>query len=140
MKTLKLIYAKVNLALALLIHFVFKKWFKRRGLSHFLSFYKEDRVFPLLAEERLKFPSHSRCIFCGLCVSQCELTDAHFYEKFLTPATIAFSYTKSLPDVSSNLDFVAHCSSCRACEKVCPTSVPLNSMIQFVKVHGSYGH
>ena len=135
MKVLKLIYAKVNLALALVIHFAFKKWFQRRGLAHFLSFYEKDRVFPLSSEERLKFSSYSNCVFCGLCVSQCELTDSHFYQKFLTPANLAFSYTKSLPDVSSNIDFVTHCSSCRSCEKVCPTSVPLNSIIQFVKTH-----
>ncbi|MBI3018289.1 MAG: 4Fe-4S dicluster domain-containing protein [Deltaproteobacteria bacterium] len=135
MKILKFCYAKINLAVALIIHFSFKKWFQRRGLSHFLSFYKEDRVFPLLSEERAKFSSYSNCIFCGLCVSQCELTDSHFYEKFLTPANIAFSYTKSLPEVSSNVDFLAHCSSCRSCEKVCPTSVPLNTIIQFVKTH-----
>jgi len=135
MKILKLCYANINLAFALVLHFVFKKWFQRRGLSHFLSFYKEDHVFSLSAEERVTFSSHSKCVFCGLCVSQCELTDAHFYEKFLTPATLAFSYTKSLPEVSSNVDFVAHCSSCRACEKVCPTSVPLNRIIQFVKAH-----
>lgn len=137
MKTLKLIYAKINLAVALLIHFLFKKWFGKRGLSHFLSAYEKDHVFPLSAQERLKFSSYSNCIFCGLCVSQCELTDSNFYQKFITPAMIAFSYTKSLPEVSSNIDFVAHCSSCRACEKVCPTSVPLNSILQFVKTHAA---
>lgn len=136
MKMLKLCYAKINLAFALVLHFAFKKWVQRRGLSHFLSFYEEDHVFPLLAEERIKFSSYSKCIFCGLCLSQCDLTN-HFYEKFLTPATLAFSYTKSLPDISSNVDFVAHCSSCRACEKVCPTSVPLNAIIQFVKTHAA---
>ena len=35
---------------------------------------------------------------------------------------------------SSNIDFVTHCASCRACEKVCPTYVPLNSILQFVKL------
>ena len=42
MKQGKWLYAKLNLAVALLAHLFYKRWFNRRGLQAFLEDYKED--------------------------------------------------------------------------------------------------
>ncbi len=55
--TLKWLYAKSNLALALIFHFAFKKWFQKKGLKQFLENYKSEEI---------NFPSHPHCIFCGM--------------------------------------------------------------------------
>lgn len=138
MRILKWIYAKMNLALALLIHLGFKKWVSKKGVEAFLSLYAKDQIFPLTHEQRKTFASHSNCINCGLCVSQCEAPissgGALFYQTFMTPAHVAFSYSRMLSDNFYNQDFLKYCSQCRACEKVCPTGVPLTKIIEFVQV------
>lgn len=133
MSGLKWLYAKINLAVAFLLHLLFKRWFRKRGHKEFLEFYSEDRVFPLTVDERKGLAAFGNCIYCGLCVSECREVSPVFYETFATPATIAFSYSRSLPEISMNADFLSYCPDCSACEKVCPTGVPLNQITGFVK-------
>lgn len=135
MSGLKWLFARVNLAIAFLLHIGFKRWFRRRGLNDFLAFYAEDNIFPLTPAERKGLSTFDRCIYCGLCVSECRETNPVFYETFMTPANIAFSYSRSLPEIALNGDYVSYCPECSACEKVCPTDVPLNQITEFVKSH-----
>jgi len=132
---LRWLFAKINLAFAVILHFSFKRWFRRRGLKHFLDFYAADRIFALTRDERKKLSSFGNCIYCGLCVSECREMNPRFYETFITPANIAFSYSRSLPEISRNNDYLSYCPECAACEKVCPTDVPLNQITEFVKHH-----
>ncbi|MEK7790213.1 MAG: hypothetical protein AAB309_01120 [Deltaproteobacteria bacterium] len=118
--TLKWLYAKINLAVAFLLHLFFKRWFRKRGLKEFLAFYSKDHVFALTGSERKDLSTFGNCVYCGLCVSECREANPRFYETFATPANIAFS---------------SYCPDCSACEKVCPTGVPLNQIVGFVKRH-----
>lgn len=135
MSSLKWLFAKVNLAIAFVLHFCFKRWFRRRTLKDFLAFYAEDKIFPLTSDERKGLSSFGNCIYCGLCVSECREVNPVFYETFITPANIAFSYSRSLPEMSLNSDYLSYCPECAACEKVCPTGVKLNQITGFVKRH-----
>ncbi len=133
--TLKWLYAKFNLAVAFLLHLFFKRWFRKRGLKEFLAFYSKDHVFALTGGERKNNHAFGNCIYCGLCVSECREVNPGFYETFATPAGIAFSYSRSLPEISMNTDFLSYCPDCAACERVCPMGVPLNQIVGFVKHH-----
>ena len=137
MKAMKWFYAKANLACALLIHLLFKRWFKKRGIEQFLKDYVTEGIFPLKVEERKNFSSFGRCIQCGFCITACKIQDPIFFQKFISPSQIAFSYSRSLPEMRGNGDFLAHCRECRACEEVCPTGVPLTQMMEFVGHHVS---
>lgn len=130
---MKWIYAKLNLAFALFMHLVWKRWTNYRGANVFLSLYKEDRILHLTSKSRQTFIPHQNCINCGLCVVQCEVTSESFYQTFMTPAHMIFSYSRSLPELFLNKDFLKYCTSCRGCEKVCPTEVPLTHVIEFVR-------
>jgi len=134
----KSLYAKINLALALIVHLCFKRWFQKRGLAQFLADYKEDHIFPLALQDRTHWVKYSNCVFCGLCVSQCEMAQKDFYQKFMIPAILAFSYTRSLPEISLNGDFTAYGEEgCLEGEKVCPTGVPLTQIMKFTKSHAN---
>jgi succinate dehydrogenase/fumarate reductase-like Fe-S protein len=132
MKPFKWIYAKCNLAWALVLHVLYKRWFTKHGLEHFLENYKADGIFPISKEVRAHYYTQDRCIGCGLCVIASEVSDPVFYQRFLTPAALSFSYARSLPDVEANHDFLAYCTDSRACGKVCPTGMPPHQNVEFV--------
>ncbi len=132
---MKWLCAKLNLALALVIHLLWKRWFRRRGLKTFLAQIREDALLTLSHDDRKKVEAHSNCIYCGLCVTQCEMTHPQFFQTHQTPASLSFSTLRSLPEISLNLDFIETCPSCKACEKVCPTGVPLVQIGDFIKKH-----
>ena len=136
MRPFKWFYAKLNLAVALVIHVVYKRWFHRRGIKEFLSDYASDRVFPIKSDERKRYAQFGHCIQCGLCAAVVEKMEPQFYSKFLTPALVASTFTRSLPDVSLNYDFPAKKISMKALEMVCPTGVPLEGILEFLKEHG----
>jgi len=133
MKKMKWIYAKLNLAWALVLHMLFKRWFKKHGLKQFLENYKKDELFALTADERKNYFSLSNCIQCGFCVTACKVKDPIFYQKFMSPSQIAFSYSRSLPELGHNKDFLSYCQECKACETVCPTGVPFTDILNLIR-------
>ena len=132
MMGLKWLRAKLNLAWGLILHLLYKRWFQSRGLETFLKEFEAEGLFPLSLAVRERSARFGNCIQCGLCVTACKIKDPVFFERFHSPAQLAFSYTRSLPELSLNEDYLSYCRDCRNCEKVCPTGVPLQEITELV--------
>lgn len=137
MNRFRFLYARLNLAAQVMVHFV------RRALSSFrkgrveersfLAMYREDGFFPVTQEERDVLQTFSRCISCGLCVTQCVDMDMKFFSEFMTPYAAASSLSRAPQMLWSVGRFLPHCEGCRQCEVVCPTYVPLHRIFNFMK-------
>jgi succinate dehydrogenase/fumarate reductase-like Fe-S protein len=131
----KRLLAYLLLAWRLVLHLLAAP-FRRTGLPRFRTNYEADGIFHLTPQDRALYHAFSRCIGCGLCDVFCEgLRGA----PRVLPSALAIAESRSLPDLSASLagaeNFLG-CPTCGACERACPTAVPLRSLAAFVAAHG----
>ncbi len=101
------------------------------GLKEFVSFYREDRIATLTREEKDLLTASSRCISCGLCEATCP--PASKASLFLGPSFLPH-LSRSIPDFSGAVILDSKmCERCNGCETICPESVPLKRIFQFLE-------
>lgn len=120
-------------------------WFKQillrtigraRGLPEFSASYcREDRLLPVVTEDRAIIESFSRCIACGMC-------DAHFQAygrvnrgEFRAPSDLVLGNARSLPDFDAMHRYLTNLKEgdLAALERICPTGVPFRRLVAFAE-------
>ena len=130
---LKSLHAVINLGFHLLWRLLRRLCFKRSaGLNDFLSFYREDRIPPVSRGEKELIRLTSRCITCGLCDTRCPSLTSFDQSQFLGPSFWPH-LSRSVPNFTAVSLPLQGCEECGACEEVCPTKVPLLSLLEYIK-------
>jgi hypothetical protein len=123
--------ALARLAVAYLRHLVGRRLRPARPgtAGQVLEIYRSDRLSPLTSAERLRLPTLSRCVNCGLCALAAGRVAG------VRPADLATAYLRDyslLPAVRSEVDGLGGGVSSdpvraalEAAAAACPTGVPL---------------
>lgn len=134
--TLKHFIATSNLGIHFLNRLLKRILMKKSpGLSAFIAYYREDRIFPFTAEEKKLLGNFSKCTSCGLCDSECpSLIDAHSQTRVL-PSSLAH-VVRSVPDFYGHIHVDAEtrelCQSCTGCDMICPERVEIRKIFEFI--------
>jgi len=132
----KRLVSALHLGFRILVHFLLMPFRGAgRGERVFLENYREDRLAPLLPEERQLLPALDRCIACGLCNAVCERLGSVPRHVFGGPFALATA-ARSMPDftsIASGAEHAGECGECDRCRSVCPTGVPLDELARFVR-------
>ncbi|MBI3072409.1 MAG: 4Fe-4S dicluster domain-containing protein [Deltaproteobacteria bacterium] len=131
------IWAYVVLAFGLVAHLV-KRIFHRGdgGLAKFNAHYSADRLLPSSPEDLVLYATASRCINCGICDALCPVTSTAPRHEFAGPSMAPLLLSRSASLAAFAAPFLKHsarCESCGECQHVCPTSVPIASVIRLVR-------
>ncbi|HCU25020.1 MAG TPA: hypothetical protein DF383_08385 [Deltaproteobacteria bacterium] len=130
---MKSLFAKLNLAWALFLHFLRKLWRRRAGYRAFLENYREDRLVPLSRTDKDWLLRFSRCFNCGICDTVCPALEQLPQSLFPGPSYLVTTLTRATPDFwAAGIDF-SLCEDCRLCEKVCPNQVPVKEALDFIQ-------
>ena len=128
--------ALVLLGWHFLVHWLRKVTFRydRGGVARFRANYDGEGLAPLTAEQRLQLPLWQGCVGCGLCDLNCvgATADGPAHNVSLQLLMSAGSRDLSAWKVSSAeaQRALEDCPTCRACEAVCPTQVPIVEVLQ----------
>jgi len=124
-------YAWGNLAVSFWAH-LFRKLAPKRGAqgkAAFLAHYADDAIVPFTAAELAALPDLERCITCRLCDAGCPTLGAD--GAFPGPSTMMRSLSRD-PTYFALVDEIP-CGECRACEPLCPTQVPIRTVLRMVE-------
>jgi Fe-S oxidoreductase len=108
-------------------------WKRGQGYSAFKEKYLADNFFELTSEERKAFPEFQKCINCGICIPSCLFSVDISKNDLPDPEYYACSLSRPLPDLWTASDSIYKCTSCTACESVCPQGVPISEIVRFVR-------
>lgn len=130
---MKSLFAKLNLAWALLLHFLRKLQRKTRGYEAFIENYREDRLVPLSEVDKDWLLRFSRCFNCGICDTVCPALDRLPSEVFPGPSYLVTTLTRATPDFWAAGVNLSMCEGCQLCEQVCPNQVPVKAALEFIE-------
>ncbi len=103
------------------------------GLTRFLDIYRDARLLPFApADSELVF-SLEACLGCGNCLPACPVVAALGGHSYPGPRTVATSLSRSLPEFWASADIAGLCTTCMACEEVCPGDVPVYRAILMMR-------
>jgi succinate dehydrogenase/fumarate reductase-like Fe-S protein len=100
------------------------------GAERFLDNYGGEGLTPTRPEDRQAAEAASACIGCGLCELACDLASAAPAIRALGIEAVFRLYAKSSAELPWAREALAACSGCRGCEPLCPTGVPIGSLVR----------
>jgi succinate dehydrogenase/fumarate reductase-like Fe-S protein len=107
----------------------------RGGISAFRANYDADGLPPVTQDERLKLPSFSRCIACGLCDRGEAARIADSGGAYRGTMALVLAASRSMPDFRAaaySFSFVPEHVLAEK-ERICPTGVPFREIARFVR-------
>lgn len=96
------------------------------GLERFLANYAAEGLAPTRPEDRAIGEAASACIACGLCEVACDLAAAIPAVRSLGVHAAFRLYGRSSAELSHAREALEACARCDACERTCPTGVPIS--------------
>jgi succinate dehydrogenase/fumarate reductase-like Fe-S protein len=109
----------------------FKRLSRRgTGLERFLENYASEGLVPTRPEDRAIGEAAAACISCGLCEPACDLAGAAPAVRALGVEAAFRLYGRSSTELPWAREALATCSACDACSTVCPTGVPIASVVR----------
>lgn len=103
------------------------------GLNKFLSYYREDNIFEIDADERERYHTFARCIQCNICQPYCVMFRAISHLEFPGPMAVAGTCSRGLSELGTTSDVIYNCTQCRLCETTCPENAPIAEMVGFIR-------
>jgi hypothetical protein len=105
------------------------------GLALFYSNYAQDRLLPLTTADRDVLPTFSGCVACGLCDVGQAASIAGSQGRYRGMMAFVLSASRSMPDFNAAVDALRHVDVAKleSLERVCPSRVPLRSIVAFVR-------
>ena len=124
--------AKLNLAWALVLHFL-RRPFHLSGYQAFLDNYRADRLVPLSQVDKTWLLKFSQCLNCGLCDAVCPALGVLPRGDFPGPSYLVTTLTRATSDFWAAGVDLSMCEGCRRCETVCPNRVPVKEALEFIE-------
>ena len=129
---LRSVIAKLNLAWALLLHFL-KKPFRTLGYAAFLNNFRADRLIPISQVDKSWLFKFSKCLNCGLCDVVCPALQQLPPGAFPGPSYLVTTLTRSTTDFWAVSIDLSLCGGCQHCQSVCPNLVPVKEALEFIE-------
>jgi len=103
------------------------------GLTRFLDIYRDARLLPFAPADSELVSSLEACLGCGNCLPACPVVAALADHSYPGPRSVATSLSRSLPEFWASADIAGLCTTCMACEEVCPGDVPVYRAILMMR-------
>lgn len=103
------------------------------GLTRFLDIYRDARLLPFAPADSELVSSLEACLGCGNCLPACPVVAALADHSYPGPRSVATSLSRSLPEFWTSADIAGLCTTCMACEEVCPGDVPVYRAILMMR-------
>jgi hypothetical protein len=132
---IELLRAAVLLAWALVRTLVGNLLGYQRGLRDFQRSYAPDRLPPMDPDDRVRLPTFSRCIACGLCDVGEGARIAASQGVYAGVMDLMLASSRSVPDYDAALAAFEAVGDARLeeLEARCPTAVPMREVAAFVR-------
>lgn len=118
-----------------------KRLFRRRGtgIERFTQSYVSEGLVPTRPEDRAAGEAASACIACGLCETGCDLEAATPQVRALGVHAAFRLYSRSSAMLPLARAALHACSACVGCDALCPTGVPIASVLAHLREASSRG-
>ena len=103
------------------------------NFEEFLKTYCEDRILPFEPAEAELIKEFERCINCGLCLAVCPTLGTKTENPYPGPRSVVNMLSRSVPEHWTASDVIYYCTSCGACEQVCPRGIPIPALVILVR-------
>jgi hypothetical protein len=132
---IELLRAAVLLAWALVRTLLGNMLGYQRGLRDFQKSYAPDRLPPMDPDDRMRLPTFSRCIACGLCDVGEGARIAASHGVYAGVMDLMLASSRSIPDYDAALAAFEAVGDARLeeLEARCPTAVPMRDVAAFVR-------
>lgn len=98
-----------------------------------MSIYQDANLLPYREEESRQMVEFSRCLNCGLCLSRCPILLGHEGASYPGPRSIGTCLSRSVADFWASEEVIYECTTCMACQEVCPRNVPIADMVKMIR-------
>jgi glycolate oxidase iron-sulfur subunit len=103
------------------------------GLARFLEVYRDARILPLTPADSEIMSMMEACLGCGNCLGSCPVAAVVSGHSYPGPRSVAAGLSRSLPEFWASADLAGLCTTCMACEEVCPGDVPVHRAILMMR-------